>query len=185
MIKAMISILIIGFMITGCTPGVYQRLDSTVPQNGLIFPGITRQDAERYLGPPLLSVRLDKNHYQNIYAYETERSPRYILVTDIMDFVTFDLGNELISPIDRFSGTRHLIAITYYGADQDTFNDQVTSITDKFLGENRKPSQDLLAGLKSALKTVQVPIRWIGSSVSSLQRGNQSSKPGTHLQVGD
>jgi hypothetical protein len=176
MIKAIISILILGFMITGCTPGIYQRLDSTAPQHGLIFPGITRQDAERYLGPPLLSIRLDKNHYQNIYAYELERSNTDILVTDIMDFVTFDLGNEIISPIDRFSGTRHLIAITYYGADQDTSNDQITSITDKFLGERQNLSQDLLSGLKSALKTVQVPIRWIGSSVSSLKRGNQSSQ---------
>lgn len=176
MMKAMISILIIGFMITGCTPGIYKRLDSSVPQRGLMFPGITRQDAERYLGPPLLSVRLDKNHYQNIYAYELERSNTDILVTDMMDFVTFDLGNEFISPIDRFSGTTHLIAITYYGADQDTSNDQVLSIIDKFLGERQKPFQNLLSGLLSALKTAQVPIRWIGSSVSGLDQGNQSSK---------
>ena len=179
MIKAMISILIIGLMITGCTPGIYQRIDSTAPQHGLIFPGITRQDAERYLGPPLLSVRVDKTHYQNIYAYELERNNTDILVTDAMDFATCGLGNEIISPIDRFSGTRHLIAITYYGADQDTSNDQITSITDKFLAERQDPYRDLFSGLKSALKTAQVPIRWIGSSVSSLKRENQSSKPGT------
>ncbi len=176
MIKFVISILVIVIMMTGCTPGIYKRLDSTIPQHGLIYRGITRQDAERYLGPPLLSIQLDKNHYQNIYAYELERSHSEILLTDMMDFVTFDLGNELISPIDRFSGTTHLIAITYYGADQDTSNDQVLSIIDKFLGENQKPSEKLLSGLISALKTAQAPIRWIGSSVSSLNRDNQSSE---------
>jgi len=176
MIKTMISILVMGIMMMGCTPGIYKRLDSTIPQHGLIYPGITRQDAERYLGPPLLLVRLDKNHYQNIYAYEIERSNTDILVTDMMDFVTFDLGEELVSPIDRFSGTTHLIAITYYGADQDTSNDQVLSIIDKFSGERQKPSQNLLSGLISALKTAQTPIRWIRSSVSALNRDNQSSK---------
>lgn len=176
MMKTMMSILVMCIMMTGCTPGIYKRIDSTAPQNGLLFAGITRQDAERYLGPPLLSVRIDKTHYQNIYTYEKERSNTDILVMDMMDFVTFDLGNELVSPIDRFSGTAHLIAITYYGADQDTSNDQVLSIRDNFLGEDQKPFQGLLSGLISAIKTAQAPIRRIGSSVASLDRGNQPTK---------
>jgi hypothetical protein len=176
MMKTMMSILIMSIMMAGCTPGIFKRIDSTAPQNGLLFAGITRQDAERYLGPPLLSVRLDKTHYQNIYAYEKERSNTDMLIMDMMDFATFGLGNELVSPIDRFSGTAHLISITYYGVDQDTSNDQVLSIRDNFLGEDQNPFHGLLSGLNSAIKTAQAPIRWVGSSVASLDKGNQPTK---------
>ena len=118
--------------VSGCTPGIYQRLDSSAPAFGPIYPGITRQDAERHLGPPLLTIKVDKHHYRSLYEYERERRNRDILITDIMDFLTCGLGNELISPIDRFAGTKHLLEITYYGADQDISNDRIVDITDSF-----------------------------------------------------
>lgn len=128
------SVLLI-MVLTGCTPGIYTRLDSSAPVFGPVCPGMTRQDAERYLGPPLLTQRLDRYHYRNIYHYYRERSVTDILVTDIMDFTTFGLGTLLVSPIDRFADTTHLMAITYQGADQDIFNDRVVAIVDRVSGQ--------------------------------------------------
>lgn len=145
-LRTVLSIFLLFFMVSGCTPGIYKRLDSSAPAFGPIYPGITRQDAEKQLGPPSLTIRLDNTHYRNVYSYEIERSTTDILVTDIMDFTTCGLGNELVSPIDRFSGTTHQITITYYGADQDSSNDRVESISDSFNGKYSSIISRCLAG---------------------------------------
>jgi len=118
----------------GCTPGVFTQLGSTAPSFGPIVPGITREDAERHLGVPILSMEIDAFHYRNIYAYEVERSEKYALFTDAMDMVTFDLGTLIFSPIDRFKGTRHLLAITYQIQDDHAENDRVIAVMERLEG---------------------------------------------------
>lgn len=130
--RILVVILVTTFL--GCTPGLFTRLDSSAPSFGPIFSGITRQEAERHLGDPILTMEIDKAHYRNIYAYEVERSARYGLFTDAVDLVTADLGSLIFSPIDRFRGTKHLLAVIYQRQDDYAENDRVIAVLERLGG---------------------------------------------------
>lgn len=116
------------------TPGVYTRLDSTAPAFGPIFLGISRVDAERHLGHPILTMPLDEGpSYVVVYEYQQQRSTFDTIATDFLDYATFGLGTYMISPMDRFEGTKHLIAITYQRENpyQEQLKDRVIAYTDR------------------------------------------------------
>ena len=117
--------------ISGCTPGLYTRMDSTAPTFGPLYMGMTRQDAERHLGTPIAKIPIDKTHYKNVYEYEEERSVLYTASTDVADIMSLGLTNLMISPIDRFNGKRHLIAVVFEIRDPYAENDRISRIMDK------------------------------------------------------
>ena len=74
---------------------------------------------------------LDEDHYVNVYRYEREREAGDTIVTDLLDVVTFGLGVYMVSPIDRFNGTFHLMAVTYRIEDKNGTEDRIVGITDR------------------------------------------------------
>ena len=50
--------------------------------------------------------------YVVVYEYQQQRSTFDTIPTNILDYGTFGLGTYMISPMDRFEGTKNLIAIT-------------------------------------------------------------------------
>ena len=133
MVKRFVGILLFLWLSAcmGCTPGTYTKIDSSAPSLGPIFVNTTRGEAERHLGDPIATLGIDDNRYRNIYAYEMERSGRYARNTDAIDVVTFNLNTLIVSPIDRFQGPRHLMAITYEKIDTYRANDRVIEVIEK------------------------------------------------------
>ncbi len=86
---------------------------------------------DKYLGKPILKILIDKDHYKNIYEYEEERRALFTASTDIADVLSLGLTNLLISPVDRFNGTKHLIAIVFEVRDSHEENDRIARIIDK------------------------------------------------------
>jgi tetratricopeptide (TPR) repeat protein len=114
----------------GCTPGLYTKMDSTVPALGPIAVGMSRGMVAKSLGDPVLTMWLDNDYYTSIYEYEIERGVTDILATDIMDVITLGLGVYIVSPIDRYQGTKHLLTLTYAVNDRYRENDSVISVDD-------------------------------------------------------
>ena len=135
MINRIISLIFLSSALFGCTPGLFTRMDSTAPSLGPIFIGTSREDAERHVGPPILTMPLDSGPYVNVYEYGIERSIADTISTDIMDYWTAGLGTLIISPMDRFERTRHLIAITYKreNRNKEQMNDRVIAITNRLI----------------------------------------------------
>jgi hypothetical protein len=125
-----LSLLLIALLL-GCSPGLYRRMDSSTPRFGPIYIGMTRAEAECHLGCPLTTMRIGHEQYQGIYEYELERKVTDTVVTDIMDFATSGLGILIVSPLDRFQGTRHLITVVYEMEDDNAKNDRVAAIYDQ------------------------------------------------------
>lgn len=138
-----ITLILLSCMLFGCLPlaahvatptmssGLYTKMDSSAPRFGPVYVGLTREYAERYLGQPVFSMDLDENHYVNVYQYELERSSRDVIVTDLLDVVTFGLGVYIVSPTDRFNGTFHLMAVTYRVEDKHGTEDRIVGITER------------------------------------------------------
>jgi len=116
----------------GCSPGLFTRMGSTAPSFGPLLIGMNRAEAERYLGCPITIMQVDYDSYRGIYEYEIERSNRSVFAMDIWDFMTSGLATLIVSPADRFKGTRHLMTIVYKRTDIYEKNDQVIAITNKF-----------------------------------------------------
>ena len=131
MIKQAVILLLLSIMIMGCTSNLYTRMGSTAPTFGPLYMGMTRIEAERYLGTPILKIPIDKTHYRIIYEYEAERSALFTASTDMADILTLGLTNMMISPIDRFNGTRHLIGVLFEMRDAYEENDQIRGISEK------------------------------------------------------
>jgi len=112
----------------GCTPGYYTKKDSTVPLLGPIVVGMSRGMVAKSLGDPMLTMWLSDDYYTSIYEYEIERGTTDILATDFMDVITLGLGVYIVSPIDRYQGTRHLLTLTYAVNDRYRENDSVISV---------------------------------------------------------
>ncbi|MBN1849902.1 MAG: hypothetical protein JW932_15115 [Deltaproteobacteria bacterium] len=129
--KQIIVLILLLYGLVGCTPGLYTRMDSTAPTFGPLYMGMTRQDAERHVGIPIFKIPVDKTHYKNIYEYEEERGALYTASTDIADILSLGLTSLMISPIDRFNGKRHLIAVVFEIRDSYAENDRITRILDK------------------------------------------------------
>ncbi len=139
----LITSIFLSSMLFGCFPlaahlvtptmssGLYTKIDSTAPGFGPVHVGLTRAYAERYLGQSLFVMDLDENHYVNVYRYERERDVKDTIVTDLLDVVTFGLGVYMVSPIDRFNGTFHLMAVTYRIEDKNGTGDRIVGITDR------------------------------------------------------
>ena len=115
-------------LLQGCSPGLFTGMDSTTPRFGPIYIGMTRAEAEDYLGCPITTMRVGNEQYQGIYEYEVERKVRDTMITDIMDFATSGMGILIVSPIDRFKGTRHLITVVYEMEDDNAKNDRVAAV---------------------------------------------------------
>jgi len=135
MINRIIALFFLFSTLFGCTPGLFTRMDSTAPSLGPIFLGTSREDAERHLGHPILTMPLDNGPYVNVYEYGIERGTVDTICTDIMDFWTVGLGTYIISPMDRFERTKHLIAITYKreNPNKEHLNDRVIAITNRLI----------------------------------------------------
>ena len=118
-------------LIAGCSPGLYTRMDASAPSFGPVIMGMSRADAERYLGHPIYVRRLSENRYEIVYEYQTERSARDTLITDVMDFMTFGMGSMIISPVDRFCGIKHLMSVNYEMTDCYRKNDRVIALHEK------------------------------------------------------
>jgi len=111
--------------------GLFTRLGSTAPSFGPIYVGITREKAEKYLGVPVLTMVLDKDVYVAVYRYERERSVIETMIADSLDVATFGLGTYMVSPVDRFNGTWHLMAVTYEVVDKHGNRDRVLAVRDR------------------------------------------------------
>jgi hypothetical protein len=114
-----------------CSTGVYVKMHSTAPEWGPVFLGMKRSEAERHLGTPMFISRLSENQYSGIYEYHSVMSPKETLSFDVMDFATMGLGNLIISPVDRFKRSNHLIAVVYQMDDKYINNDRVIDIKEK------------------------------------------------------
>ena len=135
----LLSLLLI-MLLLGCSPGLYRRIGSSTPRFGPIYIGMTRAEAERHLGCPLTTMRVGHEQYKGVYEYELERKVTDTVVTDIMDFATSGLGILIVSPLDRFQGTRHLITVVYNMKDDNANNDRVAAIYDQ--NEKSKKGKD-------------------------------------------
>lgn len=118
-------------LFTACSTGVYVKMHSTAPEWGPVFIGMKRSEAERHLGTPMFISPLGENQYRGIYEYPSEPSAKETLSFDVMDFTTLGLGTLLISPVDRFKKSRHLIAVVYQMEDKIVNNDRVIDIKEK------------------------------------------------------
>lgn len=117
--------------VSGCSSGLYVKLQSTAPDTGPVLMGMKRIEAERYLGVPMFTEFAGEGKYRCIYEYETVPSGLDTLSTDILDVVTLGLGNLIVGPVDRFKKGRHLISIVYEMKDDSYLNDMVTDINGK------------------------------------------------------
>lgn len=118
-------------LMTACTSGVYVQMDSTAPEQGPVFIGMKRYEAERHLGPPIFIARLNKDQYKGIYEYEEGLTAVDKACIDLMDFTTMGLGTFLVPPIDRLKGMRHLMAVVYQMDDKDVYNDRIIAIKER------------------------------------------------------
>ncbi len=195
----LISPILFFTMLFGCLPlashlttptmssGLYTKMDSTAPGFGPIYVGLTRDYAERYLGQPLFVMDLDKNHYVNVYWYEIERGTRDIIVTDLLDVVTFGLGVYMVSPADRFNGTFHLMAVTYRVEDKHGTEDRIVGITERLTNSplavlwTEKSTNSLLnsdwdAGIESASIAIALDAKigaaYVNRAWGYMEKGN-------------
>ena len=118
-------------MMPACSPGVYVKMDSSAPARSPVFIGMKRHDAEMHLGTPLFISNLNDYQYRGIYEYQTIPGAINMLSYDIMDFMTLGLGNLLVSPLDRSTGSRHLVAVVYRMEDEYSNNDRVVDIKER------------------------------------------------------
>lgn len=131
-------IILFAAIILACSTGLYRRIDSSAPSFGPIFADMTRAEAEMHLGPPIMIAPIGEGQYRGIYEYEIERDVKDTIYNDVMDFVTSGMGILIVSPVDRFKGTRHLIAVLYEMKDQYEKNDRVVDIEDRFQVARKK-----------------------------------------------
>jgi hypothetical protein len=132
-IRFFLFILFLGLCLffTACTTGVYVKMDSTASEWGPVFIGMKRSEAERHLGTPMFISRLNETQYKGIYEYLSAANPKDTLCFDVMDFTTLGLGNLIISPVDRYKKSRHLVAVVYQMDDKSINNDRVIDINEK------------------------------------------------------
>jgi hypothetical protein len=117
--------------LTACSTGLYVKMHSTAPDLGPVFLGMKRSEAERHLGTPMFISRLNDNQYSGIYEYPSVISPKDTLIYDVMDFTTLGLNTLIISPVDRFKRSKHLVAVIYQMDDKFIHNDRVIDIKEK------------------------------------------------------
>jgi hypothetical protein len=106
-------------------------MDSSASSYGPIFVGMTRAEAEMHLGNPIMITPTDEGNYRGLYEYEMDRPVTDTIMTEVLDFITLGMGNLVVSPVDRFKGCEHLIAIKYEMNDQYSRNDKVIKIIDR------------------------------------------------------
>jgi tetratricopeptide (TPR) repeat protein len=123
-----IAMVICSVSFVGCAPGTFSRLDSTIPPFGPIVVGMSRGAAERTLGDPMMTFWMDDYYYTSIYEYTQATSVSNSMATDFLYFITFGMGVYIISPIDTFEGTKHLLTLTYAVEDRYRANDSVISV---------------------------------------------------------
>ena len=129
-----VMIFLLSTLFYGCTPGLFTKKMSTAPQYGPLSIGLSRMEVESYLGDPLLSVQSGLGQYTNIYEYHRDWTFKETLYMDIMNALTFGLGDYIISPMERHEGPKHLISITYFMDGQERKYDRVLHITNGFNG---------------------------------------------------
>jgi hypothetical protein len=117
--------------LNACSTGVFVKMHSTAPDWGPVFVGMKRSEAERHLGTPMFISRLNENQYSGIYEYPSVISPKETLSFDVMDFTTLGLGNLIVTPVDRFKRSKHLVAVIYQMDDKFIYNDRVIDIKEK------------------------------------------------------
>jgi hypothetical protein len=94
------------------------------------------EEVEKYLGKPLTTVPIDDFSYTNLYGYEQELGVTETRSLDFLNIITFGLGDYIVTPMDRYSGTRHLVAITYVVAEgYYREKDRVARISTDVVGE--------------------------------------------------
>ena len=118
-------------LLTACSTGVFVKMQSTAPEWGPVFLGMKRSEAERHLGTPMFISRLNENQYSGIYEYPSVINPKNTLSFDAMDFATLGLSTLIISPVDRFKRSKHLVAVIYQMDDKYIYNDRVIDIKEK------------------------------------------------------
>ena len=114
--RGMTVLLFLSLLMGGCTPGTYTKKHSTAPALGPIMAGLSRAEVEDYLGKPLTTIPIDKQAYTNLYTYEKEMGVGETRSLDFLNIITLCLGDYVVTPMDRYSGTKHLVAITYVAA---------------------------------------------------------------------
>ncbi len=129
LIKIILSFILI--VMSGCTPGLHTKKKSTVPDYGVIYEGLTKMEAEKRLGLPVMTIEIDDMHYRNIYEYTIERNAKEIYSTDLKDFLTLGMYEMVLSPIDRFKGTKHLMAVVYKKENTHENEDKIISVIKK------------------------------------------------------
>ncbi|MBW2609898.1 MAG: hypothetical protein JRC68_06105 [Deltaproteobacteria bacterium] len=66
-IMKMMTLFVLTAALLGCSPGLFTRMGSTTPSFGPIFVGMTRAEAERYLGCPITIMHIDDGSYGGVY----------------------------------------------------------------------------------------------------------------------
>lgn len=124
--------MVLFLILTGCTPGIFSKADSTAPSSQPVYAGVSRMDAEKRLGEPILIATTPEDDFYTIsYEYEIPRGVKSILINDIADILTLGLWEFMATPIDRVKGTRHLIIVTYLKTDINGMDDPIIGVLDK------------------------------------------------------
>lgn len=117
--------------LSGCSTGLYTSKHSTAPAFGPVVKGMTRAEAEDHLGRPFLISGISENQYRALYEYRLGMSPKEMIRMDVMDFVTAGMGVLIVNPVDRFTGSEHLMAVVYRMEDGYEKNDRVVEVHEK------------------------------------------------------
>jgi hypothetical protein len=140
-LKAAVLVWIIFF--AGCSTGLYTRMNSTTPSFGPVLPGMTRAEAENYLGTPVLKTRMSEDRYWAVYEYELEMSVKETWIMDLLDFTTAGMGTLIVNPVDRFKGSEHFIEVVYRMEDSFEMNDRIVEIHGQMEAhEKDKPDEE-------------------------------------------
>jgi hypothetical protein len=138
-LKASIRIYLLVLLFSGCTSGYYTQKKSTAPFLGPVIIGLSRAEVENYLGMPLFSYPIGEGTYTNFYEYHRNWTGDEILSMDILDFITFGMGEYIISPMERYEGPQMLVSITYtIESGNNYLNDRVVLIEENQKGSTFK-----------------------------------------------
>ena len=106
------------FLLTGCS--VFMAASGhREPNLGAFGVGSTRGQVEQQMGPPKMSLTLDRGRRQDLYEYvlDGERSPGRAIGHGIMDVLTLGLWELIGTPIEVANlGEVKQLRVTY-GAD--------------------------------------------------------------------
>jgi hypothetical protein len=135
-IRKTFIILILFTMLIGCTSGYYTKKRSTAPELGPIIVGISRGEVENYLGIPIMSYHTGEGLYRNIYEFNRGWTSKETFKLDLLDFLTFGMGEWIVTPMERYRGPKQIVSITYSVEGYASWRDRVVEIDTDLKGSH-------------------------------------------------